>query len=92
MIPTIETIVEDLIAGKITKSQAVTWLLQHADDAHGDLRDYFAGKALQGFISAMPHMGTLRSHTGEVNEESIAAQCFAFADAMLAERTEARRP
>ena len=85
MIPTIETIVEDLIAGKITKSQAVTWLLQHAEDARRDLRDYFAAKALAGIcgdgIPGSHHM-----------PEVTARAAYDYADAMLAKRTGARRP
>lgn len=51
MIPSIETIVEDLLAGKIAKSQAVTWLYAHAEGAANDLRDHFAAAALQGYSS-----------------------------------------
>ena len=52
MIPSIETIVEDLVAGKITKSQAVTWLSAHAEYAARDLRDDFAAAALQGLVAS----------------------------------------
>lgn len=46
MIPTIETIVEDLLAGKITAATAVNWLNQHAEDAIYEMRDSFACAAL----------------------------------------------
>lgn len=45
MIPTIETIVEDLLAGSITKQQALAWLFMHAEGSANELRDYFAAKA-----------------------------------------------
>jgi hypothetical protein len=51
VIPTIETIVEDLAAGKITKQQAIQWLQQHAEDAGRDMRDEFAANALQGLLA-----------------------------------------
>ena len=46
LIPTIETIVEDLAAGTISKQQAIVWLHIHAEDAGMDLRDSFAMAAL----------------------------------------------
>lgn len=51
MIPTIETIVEQLLAGECTKSQAINWLHMHAEDAGRDLRDEFAGQALAGLFA-----------------------------------------
>lgn len=51
MIPTIESIVEGLCEGTITKSQAVTWLYAHAEGATNELRDHFAGLAMQGINS-----------------------------------------
>lgn len=52
------------------------------------LRDYFAAAALQGFIAAMPHMSNLQTHDDSpLNEKAISAQAFAFADAMLKERS-----
>lgn len=86
MIPTIETIVEDLIAGKITKSQAVTWLHQHAENAHRDLRDYFAGKALQGILANEDERRDGRG-TGLSTHEGCAMSAYHYADAMLAERS-----
>jgi hypothetical protein len=50
VIPTIETICEDLAAGKITVQQAIAWLHQHAEGAANDLRDHFAGIALPGLL------------------------------------------
>jgi hypothetical protein len=73
MIPTIETIVDNLIDGFCTSAQAVTWLHQHAADAGRDLRDGFAAAALS---CAMPDKA-----------ESLAEFAYAVADAMLKERT-----
>ena len=83
MIPTIETIVEDLVTGQIPKWQAVSWLLQHAEEAHRDLRDYFAAKALEAVLHA-----DLEKRLGS---DEIASNAYHVADAMLAERTGARR-
>lgn len=51
MIPTIEDIVEGLLAGTITKQQAIEWLHQHAEGAYVTLRDEFAAAALTGILS-----------------------------------------
>lgn len=51
MIPTIEQIVEDLIAGVVTARQAIGWLHQHAELASNELRDMFACAALQGLLA-----------------------------------------
>lgn len=45
MIPTIETIVEELIAGTMSKLEAIGWLHAHAEDAGQDLRDAVAMSA-----------------------------------------------
>ncbi len=51
-----------------------------ADGEHGmDLRDYFAGKAMQAFIASP----LLKIDTGEY---SVAANAYKVADAMLAAR------
>lgn len=49
------------------------------------IRDYFAAKALNGFISilASPSKG---NSTGNGFEAEIAANCYLFADAMLEAR------
>ena len=75
MIPSIETIVEDLLIGKITKQQAIGWLHQHAESAGYDLRDEFAANAMQG-----------RVWEGLDDDELIAQRCYEIADAMLAHR------
>lgn len=78
MIPTIETIVEDVTACRIDKSLAVSWLYQHAAGAIGELRDAFAMAALQGIMT----------HDVKVKDrELIAADAYLMADAMLKERT-----
>lgn len=79
MIPSIETIVEDLMACKITKSQAVTWLNAHAEGAVNELRDHFAAWVIGG----MAHWRSLKDI--ESIEEAV-QQSYSVADAMLKER------
>jgi hypothetical protein len=78
MIPTIEQIIEDLIAGTISKSQAVIWLNQHAEGAVNELRDYFAAKAMQGIIS--------KYGNDSVRFETTAENSYRLADEMLKAR------
>ena len=85
MIPSIESIVEMLIAGECTAQQAIAWIAQHMENA--DLRDQFAGLAMQG------DMASQSSDTGEWRSEvateylDIRAKFFyRFADAMLKAR------
>jgi len=80
MIPSIETIVEDLAAGKITKSQAVTWLYAHAEGAANELRDQFAAAALPAIIAAT---GNFEGRDKIADNVSLA---FYHADAMLEAR------
>lgn len=86
MIPSIETICEDLVAGRITVQQAVGWLHQHAEGAANDLRDHFAGLALAGRMQqddtglSVPHV-----------LPRIAAECYLIADAMLAASKDGRK-
>lgn len=80
MIPTIEQIIEDLMAGVITKSQAVSWLNQHAADAHADLRDHFAGLAM----NTLPEQ--LLKYPQTDRFINIADHCYKQADAMMKAR------
>jgi hypothetical protein len=77
MIPSIETIVEDLLAGSITKQQAVTWLNIHAENAYADLRDAFAMQCLPMQVSFSGDNG---------HAECVANVAYKYADAMLAAR------
>jgi hypothetical protein len=77
VIPSIETIVSDLKEGKISTALAVTMLHRHAADAYRDLRDEFAGLALQGYVA---HQG----FTFYPLED--ARRAYGWADAMLLER------
>lgn len=86
MIPTIETIVNDLLAGKITKQQAIEWLNQHAESAGRELRDDFAAAAL-----AQAFMYSDRHHIEEFAIEDAARVAYALADAMCVARTPAVR-
>lgn len=85
MIPSIETIVEDAIAGRITASQAVTWLHQHAADALYDLRDQFAGQALAAII-AKSQWERATAVEMAANFAERARGAYAYADAMLEQR------
>lgn len=73
MIPTIEQIVERLLAGEITKQQALGWLNQHAEDAGYCLRDEFAGRAMQAAMDGS-------------SPQFVAIEAYKFADAMLLAR------
>lgn len=79
MIPSIETIVEDLVAGKITKSQAVTWLHAHAEGAANDLRDQFAAAALPELIREALDLN-------HVKWDATAGHAYIIADAMMEAR------
>lgn len=95
MIPTIEQIIDDLMAGVITKSQAVTWLLQHSETAHADLRDHFAGLAMQGMMVDVNDRIKKEALTTDIRylsdainniRNNSARSAYAIADAMLAAR------
>lgn len=49
-------------------------------------RDYFAAAALPGVIAARTAL-SVAGITTDINQESIAEECFELADAMVAERT-----
>ena len=92
MIPTIESIVEGICDGTITKSQAVSWIYQHAEDAHRELRDEFAMSAMQGIVANDSIMETtarsvkgMGNQTYETNSH-VARWSYALADALIAER------
>ena len=76
MIPSIETIAEDLAAGRITTAQAIAWLYQHAEGATDDLRDHDAAQAL------------IANHSdgNYSSPEDTANWCYSMADAMLEAR------
>ena len=80
MIPDIETILEDLAAGRISTAQATAWLYQHAEGSASDLRDHFAGLAMQGAFSS-----PIESSTD--GKEYIAMHAYKMADAMLVARS-----
>ena len=88
MIPTIETICEDLAAGRITVQQAIAWLYQHVE-ANTD-RDMFAGLALQGLCanSGGPFQASPASGWALVNctIDAVAQEAYSLADAMLKAR------
>jgi hypothetical protein len=50
MMPPIAEIVDDLIDGRITKQQAITYLLVHAEEGGKDIEDDFAIAALKGLV------------------------------------------
>lgn len=81
MIPTIETIVEDLLSGAITKQQAIAWLYQHAEDAGFTLRDEFAASVIGHLVCAEMRQ--------DFTTEKDAAYAYDIADAMMAARKKA---
>jgi hypothetical protein len=94
MIPSIETIVEDLYARTITRQQAIGWLHQHAEHAGRDLRDEFAEFALQGWLanpsSWEPTQADKSVESFDNMTEVSALAAYKFADAMLIERNKSR--
>ena len=94
MIPTIETICEDLAAGKISVQQAIAWLHQHAEGAANELRDHFAGLALSGMLNSMANVNCHAAALSKAREsgiplhEGLAISAYAHADAMLARRSD----
>ncbi len=78
MIPSIETIVEDLSSGAITKQQAIAWLHQHAADAGRSLRDDFAASVIGHLVCADVRF--------EFTTEADAAYADVVADAMMKAR------
>ncbi len=82
MIPTIEEIVLGLLQGTYTGTQAESWLRAHMDlaeeMARGDLRDEFAGQAMQGLLAS----------NVRAKEMEFAEQAYEMADAMLKARAQ----
>lgn len=81
MIPSIETICEDLAAGLITVQQAIGWMNAHASGAANELRDHFAGLAMQGILAGDHPI----SHDPDPLP-TIARVAYEQADAMLEAR------
>ena len=52
------------------------------------LRDYFAAKAMQGFIAYMGCEAEVTDRLGGPNNEVIARNAYSYADAMLKAREE----
>ena len=73
MIPSIETIVEDLLSGVVSKNQAIAWLYAHSQGVANDLRDHFAAQALVGWNKTAPCVESAKS-------------AYEMADAMMAAR------
>ncbi len=86
MIPSIETIAEDLAAGRINIAQAIAWLHQHAAGSANELRDHFAAAALPGLLVrnwADPVTGETPANVHEL----WACGAYKTADAMMVART-----
>jgi hypothetical protein len=78
MIPTIEDIVAGLRGGTIGYDEAIHWLSEHKRLAA--LRDEFAANAMSFVVvTSTDHKENLR--------EKFSRECYAIADAMLAERS-----
>lgn len=82
MIPSIETIVEDLVAGRIAKIQAVLLLQAHAEGATNELRDHFASQVIAGIMA--------HSHSAYQDANDLSAGAYIFADAMMEARKVAK--
>lgn len=83
MIPSIEQIIGDLLAGDISQAQAVTYLHQHIEDlctkeSDDGLRDMFAGLAMQGLLSCQ-----IQPQSGA---DMYARDAYEVADAMMEAR------
>lgn len=83
MIPTIEEILSDLMAGRITYTHARALISRHMEIAEqsglGDLRDEFAGQAMQGMLA--------NQHPYQASDEQMFARdAYVLADAMLKAR------
>lgn len=76
MIPTIETICENVKTGTITVQQAIAWLYIHAQDGGAELRDGFAMAAMQGMLAKSEQRGLSR----------VATAAYEAADEMLKAR------
>jgi hypothetical protein len=90
MIPTIEQIIEDLMAGTINKSLAIVWLHAHAEGAANDLRDHFAGLAMQAMTSDIKRVISLCDEAKRQKHsyaEEVALQSYVLSDEMLKERS-----
>lgn len=77
MIPTIQEIIAGLVSGDFTQDQAQAWIDQHialAVDAN-DHRALFAAAALEG---------QLANGVRKPSKDALAADCFAYADSMVA--------
>lgn len=85
MIPTIETICEDLKAGKITVGQAVSWLHQHAEGSANESRDMFAAMAMQGLLANSYNDGEHKP-LSLATALDVSEMAYRQADAMLKAR------
>ncbi len=75
MIPTIETIIEKVAAGAISKQQAIDWINQHLELSQSDgLRDAFA-------MAAMPALIPM-----DLNSTGVAKSAYKHADEMMKAR------
>lgn len=82
MIPTINDILQDLMRGTLTYTQALAYIEQHlaaAREADENMRDVFAGLAMQGTIASAPNGRAPVCST-------LADWSYEMADAMLEAR------
>ena len=82
MIPTIPSIVEMLRANECTAQQAIAWINAHIEDS--DLRDHFAGMAMQALIAKGMEEYAKRGMHGV---PLIPKYAYEYADAMIKERS-----
>lgn len=77
MIPTIEDIVDGLLAGRYSREQAIEWLRLHEDEPPNQSREYAAMLIMAGYVS---HPNIEKLTFAEVASDAVNA-----ADALLAE-------
>lgn len=82
MIPTIESIVEMLIAHECTAQDALRWIGIHMENS--DLRDHFAAKAMQNL--AIPAIYNIVANDTEDGDALVAKRAYEIADQMLKAR------
>lgn len=88
MIPTIETICEDLAAGKITVQQAIAWMHEYASGAANEARDFFAANAMPECVRVASDQTPLHERGPRLSKlfDNAAVYAYYYADAMLKAR------
>lgn len=81
MIPTIESIIAELMSGTMARGQAYAYLMEHMKLASTEtLRDVFAAAAISGVVAVC---GGDTRNDGETTEDYFARKAYGIADAMV---------